>query len=74
MEPMIPTDDIEVLAQEMIKNFRADAADQASLRSSAFFHMGYVEKSKRWMLVRAKIKEILDDADPEPRSIPIGVD
>jgi hypothetical protein len=74
MDPMIPNDDIEVLAQDMIKNFRTDAADQASLRSSAFFHMGYVEKSKRWMLVRAKIKEILADADPKARSISTGVD
>jgi hypothetical protein len=72
MDPMIPNDDVEVLAQDMIKHFPADAADQAALRSSAFFAMGYVEKSKKWMLVRATIKKILTDADSEPRSIAIG--
>ena len=29
---------------------------------SAFFHLGYVEKSKKWLLVRAEIKGILADA------------
>ena len=62
MELMIPNDDVEVLAQEMIKHFPDDAADQAALRSSAFFHLGYVEKSKKWLLVRAAIKKILADA------------
>jgi hypothetical protein len=56
---MIPNDDVEVLAREMIKHFPADAADQAALRSSAFFHMGYAEKSKKWLLVRVEIKKIL---------------
>jgi len=74
MEPMIADDDVEVLAQEMIKQFPADAADQAVLRSSALFAMGYLEKSKKWLLVRAKIKNILADAstDSRPRSIAIG--
>ena len=62
MEPMIPDDDVKILAREMIKQFPADAADQATLRSSAFFHMGYVEKSKKWLLVRAEIKGILASA------------
>ena len=74
MESMIPDDDVEILAQEMIKYFPADAADQAALRSSAFFHLGYVEKSKKWLRVRAEIKKILANAgaDPGPRSIAIG--
>jgi hypothetical protein len=74
MEPMIPDFDVEILAQEMIKHFSADAADQAALRSSAFFHLGYVEKSKKWLLVRALIKKILADAstDGGARSIAIG--
>jgi hypothetical protein len=70
MEPMIPDFDIESLAQEMIKHFPADAADQAALRSSAFFHLGYIEKSKKWLLVRALIKKIL--ADGGARSIAIA--
>jgi hypothetical protein len=44
----------------------------AALRSSAFFHLGYADKSKKWLLVRAEIEKILADADPEPRSIAIG--
>jgi hypothetical protein len=56
---MIPNDDVEILAQEMIKNFPADAADQAALRSTAFFHLGYPDKSKRWLLVCAEIKKTL---------------
>jgi hypothetical protein len=56
---MIPNDDVEVLAKEMIRHFPADAADQAALRSSALFHMGYIEKSKKWLLVRAEIKKIV---------------
>ena len=59
MDPMIPNDDVEVLAKEMIKHFPADAADQAALRSSAFFHMGYTGKSKKWLLIRAEIKKIV---------------
>jgi hypothetical protein len=43
----------------MIKKFPADAADQATLRSSAFFHLGYAEDSKMWLQVRAEIKKIL---------------
>jgi hypothetical protein len=74
MEPMISNDDIEVLAREMIAQFPADAADQAVLRSSQFSAMGYFEKSKKWLLVRAKIKNILADTgtDSGPRSIAIG--
>ncbi|HEV8715668.1 MAG TPA: hypothetical protein VGX03_22925 [Candidatus Binatia bacterium] len=47
------------LAQEMIEHFPVDAADQAALRSSAFFHLGYAGKSKKWLLIRAEIKKIL---------------
>ena len=59
MDPMIPNDDVEVLAKEIIKHFPADAADQAALRSSVFFHMGYTGKSKKWLLVQAEIKKIV---------------
>ena len=59
MDPMIPDDDVNVLARELIKHFPADAADQAALRSSAFLHMGYTAKSKKWLLVGAEIKKIL---------------
>jgi hypothetical protein len=51
--------DIDVLAKDMIKEFPADAADRAALRSKAFFILGYVEKSKRWLLVTDTIKKIL---------------
>jgi hypothetical protein len=60
MEPMVANDDVSVLAQQMIKKFPADAADQATLRSSAFFHLGYAEESKKWLLVRAEIRKVLD--------------
>jgi hypothetical protein len=74
MEPMIPDYDVGILAREMIKHFPADAADQAALRSSAFFHLGYAEKSKKWMLVRAEIKKILAAAGTHDgvRSIAVG--
>ena len=55
----MPMRNVEVLAREMIAQFPADAADQAVLRSSSLFAMGYLEKSKKWLLVRAKIKKIL---------------
>jgi hypothetical protein len=74
MDPMILNDDVTVLAQDMIKHFPADAADQAALRSSAFFHLGYTDKSKKWLLIRAEIKKILADAgtDGGSRSVAIG--
>ena len=59
MEPMILDNDVNALAQEMIEHFPVDAADQAALRSSAFFHLGYADKSKKWLLIRAEIKKIL---------------
>ena len=59
MDPMIPNDDVEVLARQMIKHFSANAADQAALRSTAFFHLGYAHMSKKWLLVRAEIKKML---------------
>jgi hypothetical protein len=65
MDPMIPNDDVEVLAREMIKHFPANAADQAALRSSAFLHLGYSEKSKKWLLVSAEIKKILASSRPQ---------
>ena len=59
LDPMIPNDGVEVLAQQMIKHFPANAADQTALRSTAFFHMGYADMSKKWLLVRAEIKKML---------------
>src|SRR5580765_1562026 len=54
----IPDGGIDVLALEMIKQFPTDAADQAALRSNAFFVLGHAEKSKKWMLVHAEIEKI----------------
>ena len=59
MDPMLPNDDVELLAQQMIEHFPANAADEAALRSAGFFHLGYTDKSKKWLLVRAEIKKIL---------------
>lgn len=58
MEPMIPDDDVEVLAQDMIKHFPTDAALRATMRSDALSVLGYAEKSKKWVLVRAEIEKI----------------
>jgi hypothetical protein len=69
MEPMIPNTDVEFLAQEMIEQFPDDAADQAALRSSAFFHLGYADKSKKWLLVREEIKRILADGGKQSVAI-----
>jgi hypothetical protein len=55
---MIPNDDIELLALEMIRRFSANATDQAAVRSTAFCHLGLTEKSKEWLLVRATIEKI----------------
>jgi hypothetical protein len=73
MDPMIADDNVEVLARGMIAQFPADAADQAVLRASAFFAMGYIEKSKKWLLVRAKIKNILADTGTDSRSLSIAI-
>jgi hypothetical protein len=54
----VPDGDIDVLARDMIKQFPADAADRATLRSNAFFVLGYVEKSKKWLQVTEEIKKI----------------
>jgi hypothetical protein len=54
----VPDSNVDVLARDMIKEFPADAADRATLRSNAFFVLGYVEKSKKWLLVTEEIKKI----------------
>jgi hypothetical protein len=54
----IPDGDVDDLARDMIKHFPADSADQATVRSNAFFVLGYPEKSKKWLLVAAEIKKI----------------
>ena len=71
MEPTMPNDDVETLAQEMIKLFPTDAANQAVLRSSQFSAMGYFEKSKKWLMVRTKIKKILADHGKETVRVPL---
>jgi uncharacterized small protein (DUF1192 family) len=55
---MIPDDDVEVLAQDMIRHFPTDAALRATMRSDALSVLGYAEKSKKWLLVRAEIEKI----------------
>ena len=54
----IPDGDIDVLARDMIKDFLGYAADQATLRSNAFFVLGYIDKSKKWLLVTEEIKKM----------------
>ena len=54
----IPDGDIDVLARDMIKHFLGNAADQAALRSNAFFVLGYIDKSKKWLLVTDEIKKM----------------
>ena len=55
---MVPEGEVSTLAQHMIKEFPADAADRATLRSNAFFVMGYHEKSEKWLRVSEEIKKI----------------
>ena len=55
----VPDSNVDVLARDMIKEFPADAADRATLRSNAFFVLGYAEKSKKWLLVTEEIKNII---------------
>jgi hypothetical protein len=55
---LIPDGEIDVLAQDMIKHFPADAAERAALRSNALFVLGYSEKSQTWLLVTEEIKRI----------------
>lgn len=50
--------DVDALAREMIKEFPADAIDRAMLRSSAFFILVYVEKSKKWLRITEEIKKM----------------
>jgi hypothetical protein len=60
MEPMIPDDNVEILAQEMVKHFPADAALRASMHSDALSALGYLERSKKWLLVTNEIKKVQD--------------
>jgi hypothetical protein len=53
---LIPDGPVDVLARDLIKQFPADAADRATLRSNAFFVLGYPERSRKWMLVAEAIK------------------
>ena len=65
----VPDSNVDVLARDMIKEFPADAADRATLRSNAFFVLGYVEKSKKWLLVTEEIKKIQAAAGPPLASL-----
>ena len=64
--------DVEVLARAMIKNFPADAADRAALRSNAFFVLGRTETSRKWMQVSEEIERIQAGQNECPPSTPIG--
>jgi hypothetical protein len=55
---MIPDDDVEILAREMIKHFPADAVARAAMRSDALSVLGHAEKGKKWLLVRAEIEKM----------------
>ena len=56
---MVPEGDVDILARAMIKNFPTDAVDQAALRSNAFFVLGNLETSERWLLVSDEIQKII---------------
>ena len=60
MEPMIPDDDVEILAREMMKHFPEDGAARALVRSEALAlaGLGHGEKSKKWRLVSLEIEKI----------------
>ena len=57
----LPDGDVEVLARDMLKQFPADAADRAMLRSNAFFVLGRTETSKKWLQITQEIKKIQVD-------------
>jgi len=54
----VPDGDIDDLARHMLKQFPADAADRAQLRSNAFFVLGRTATSKKWLQVTEEIKKI----------------
>ena len=70
---IVPEGDVDILARDMIKNYHADAADRAALRSNAFFVLGHVETSDKWLLVSEEIKKIRagQPVEPEGGSHPI---
>jgi hypothetical protein len=63
---MVPEGDVDILARAMIENYHADAADRAALRSNAFFVLGHVETSAKWLLVSDEIKKIQAGEPVEP--------
>ena len=67
----VPDGAVEALARAMIKNFPADAADRAALRSNAFFILGRAETSNKWMQVSEEIERI-QAAQPVPAAAPWG--
>jgi hypothetical protein len=61
---VVPDGDVDVLARDMIKQFPADAADRAAVLSNAFFVLGNVEKSDKWLRISEEIKRIAGHAPP----------
>lgn len=55
---MITDGEADFLARSMIKYFPTDAADRAARRSNAFFVLGFIEKSDRWLRIAEEIKKI----------------
>jgi hypothetical protein len=71
---MVPEGDVHILARAMIKNYPADAADRAAFRSNAFFVLGHVETSEKWLLVSEEIKKIRAGQAVEPEGGPGLID
>jgi len=71
---MVPEGDVDILARAMIKNYPADAADRAAFRSNAFFVLGHVETSEKWLLVSEEIKKIRAGQAVEPEGGPRLID
>lgn len=68
---MVPEGDVDILARAMINNYPTDAADQAAFRSNAFFVLGHVETSEKWLLVSQEIKKIRAGEPAEPEGGPL---
>jgi hypothetical protein len=61
---MVPDGNVDVLARDMIKQLPADAADRAAVLSNAFFVLGNVEKSDKWLRISEEIKRTAGQAPP----------
>ena len=60
MEPLIPDDDVEILAREMMRHFPEDGAARAIVHAEAvaLAGLGHGEKSKKWRLVSEEIERM----------------